>query len=108
MSANLTSSIVEYLNCGNISDNVTFDSASILALANGTFCSATNNQVSVDEGMEGHFLRCDISEGHPALKTCHSSTGSHSLTFWSYLAARSVYLWAKDSMYILFDGTSLR
>ena len=109
VSANLTSSIVEYLDCGNISeDDIMFGTTSTLALANGTFCSSTNDRVAVVDGSDGHFLRCDISAGHPAFDTCFSSTGSHSKTFWAYLAARSVYLWAKDSTFVLLDGTSLR
>lgn len=106
---NITSDIVEYLDCGDVSDKITFGNVSKLALANGTFCSLSNDRATNDEEVDmGHILRCDISEGHPAFETCFSSSGTHLRTFWSYLAARCVYLWAKDSVFVLFDGTSLR
>ena len=104
--ANITSDIVDYLDCGEVSEEVQFGDASLLALANGTFCSMSNDMASVAD--TGHIRRCDISVEHPSLESCHSSSGSHSKTFWSYLLARSVYLWAKDSTFVLFDGTSLR
>ena len=105
--ANITSDIVEYLDCGDVSEEFQFGHASLLALANGTFCSISNAMAEAAD--TGHIRRCDISvEHHPSLQSCSSSSGSHSKTFWSYLLARSVYLWAKDSTFVLFDGTSLR
>ena len=109
--ANITSEIVSYLDCGEVSDKITFRDASVLRLANGTFCSISNDGAAVmdDEEVDtGHILRCDISEGHPFFKTCFSSSGTHSKTFWLYLVATSVYQWAHRSMFSLFDGTSLR
>ena len=110
--ANITSEIVNYLDCGEVSDKITFRDASVLRLANGTFCSISNDGAAVmdDEEVdtEGHILRCDISEGHPIFETCFSSSGTHSKTFWLYLVATSVYQWAHRSMFSLFDGTSLR
>ena len=46
--ANITSDIVEYLDCGDVSDKITFGDASTLALANGTFCSISN-EIATDD-----------------------------------------------------------
>ena len=46
--ANITSDIVEYLDCGDVSDKITFGDASTLASANGTFCSISN-EIATDD-----------------------------------------------------------
>ena len=85
----------------------TFDSATISKLANGTYCKSTNQEVITDETSEGRILRCDIV-GYPGMDVCPKTVGSHSVTFYSYLAARMAFDWTFKGVYALLDGTSLR
>ena len=85
----------------------TLDAPALNDLANGTYCSSTNQEISFDELTMGHVLRCDIV-GYPGMDVCEKTEGSHSVTFYSYLAARMAYDWMYKGVYALLDGTSLR
>ncbi len=47
-------------------------------------------------------------KNYPYMKTCVRTEGSHSVTFWTYFAIRSVYQWTMNSAYALMDGTTVR
>ena len=100
--------ILNYLSCPKeVNELYTFDTPTLSGLANGTYCSSTNQEVSEDQFATGHILRCDIV-GYPGMDVCEKTEGSHSVTFYSYLAARMAYDWMYKGVYALLDGTSLR
>ena len=83
------------------------DTAALSQLTNGTYCKSTNHDAIMDDISEGHILRCDIV-GYPGMDVCHKTVGSHTVTFYSYLAARMAFDWTFKGVYALLDGTSLR
>ena len=52
-------------------------------------------------------MRCDIV-GYPGMAVCEKTAGSHAVTFYTYLAARTVYQWCISAIFSLMDATSLR
>lgn len=84
-----------------------FDAVTISELANGTYCKSKNQKVVTDVVSMGHIIRCDIV-GYPGMDVCPKTVGSHSVTFYSYLAARMAFDWTFKSAYGLLDGTALR
>ena len=100
--------MLSYLSCTKGVDVAyTFDTAALAQLKNGTYCKSTNNKVMTDDISEGHILRCDIV-GYPGMDVCHETVGSHTFTFYSYLAARMVFDYTYKGVYTLLDGTSMR
>ena len=100
--------IFNYLSCPKeVNELYTFDTPTLSGLANGTYCSSTNQEVSEDQFATGHILRCDIV-GYPGMDVCKKTEGSHSVTFYSYLAARVAYDFIYKGVYAVLDGTSLR
>ena len=84
-----------------------FDTATISELTNGTYCKSTNQDITTEEVSMGHFMRCDII-GYPGMDECSKTVGSHSVTFFSYLAARMAFDWTYKGVFAILDGTSLR
>ena len=91
----------------DVEEFYSFEAAAISELSNGTYCKSTNQEVSMNEISTGHILRCDIV-GYPGMDVCSKTVGSHSVTFYSYLAARMAFDWTYKGVYALLDGTSLR
>ena len=85
----------------------TFDTSTLSELTNGTYCNSMNQELITIETSEGHVLRCDIV-GYPDMQICPKTIGSHSVTFYSYLAARMALDWTFKGVYALLDGTSMR
>ena len=99
--------MLSYLSCAKEVDGTyTFDTATLSQLTNGTYCKSLNQEVKTDGISEGHILRCDIV-GYPGMDVCHKTVGSHTVTFYSYLAARMAYDWTYKGVYNLLDGTSM-
>ena len=100
--------ILSYLSCPEeVDEAYTFDTASISQLTNGTYCKSMNRELITNGASEGHIFRCDIV-GYPGMDVCHKTVGSHTVTFYSYLAARMAFDWTFKGVYALMDGTSLR
>ena len=100
--------LLSYLSCTKEVDGAcTFDTATLSQLTNGTYCSSINQEVKTDDISEGHILRCDIV-GYPGMDVCRTTIGSHTATFYSYLAARMVFDFFHERVYTLLDGTSMR
>ena len=102
------SEIINYLSCSEeVDESYTFDTPNLSQLTNGTYCSSRNQEIFIDEFSKGHILRCDIV-GYPGIDVCKKTEGSHSITFYSYLAARMAYDWMYKGVFALLDGTTLR
>ena len=91
----------------DVDEFYSFEAAQIGKLSNGTYCEFTNPEITMNETLTGHILHCDIVD-YPGMVPCTKTVGSHSVTFYSYLAARMAFDWTFKGVYALFDGTSLR
>ena len=99
--------LLSYLSCTQeVDGEYTFDTATLIQLQNGTYCKSTNHIVITDHISEGKILRCDIID-YPGMDICHKTVGSHTVTFYSYLAARMAFDWTYKGVYNLLDGTSM-
>ena len=71
------------------------------------FEKRTNKFYIITMSNTGHILHCDIVD-YPGMVPCTKTVGSHSVTFYSYLAARMAFDWAYKGVSALLDGASLR
>ena len=100
--------ILSYLSCTeDVEEFYSFEATTLVELSNGTYCKSTNQEISMNEISTDHILHCDIV-GYPGMIPCSKTVGSHSVTFYSYLAARMAFDWTYKGEYALLDGTSLR
>ena len=99
--------MLNYLSCTKEVDGAyTFDTATLIQLQNGTYCTSTNHKVITDDISEGYIVRCDIVD-YPGMDVCQKTVGSHTVTFYSYLAVRMAFDWTYKGVYNLLDGTSM-
>ena len=103
--------IADYLSCPeDVLEDYSFGDVALTENAdetNGTFCKVTNEFFSAAEQPRGHAMRCDIV-GYPGMEVCGKTAGSHAVTFYTYLAARTGYQWCMSAIYSLLDATALR
>ena len=100
--------LLEYLSCTDeVDQEYNLRQSTLIETANGTLCKSSNQEVSLDSVSFGHVLHCDIIE-YPGMNTCAKTSGSHDVSFWSYLAMRTATDWTRKSAYALLDGASLR
>ena len=100
--------IVNYLDChaeATITDEYSLHVTGTIDTVNGTFCSAQNTLLSMDQ--KNIYLKCYIID-HPHLSSCADFEGDHGLTFVSYLLIRTAYQWAINIVFAVMDGASLR
>ena len=100
--------LLEYLSCTDeVHQEYNLRQSTLIETTNGTFCKSSNQEVSLDSVSFGHVLHCNIIE-YPGMNLCAKTSGSHDVTFWSYLALRTATDWTRKSSYALLDGASLR
>ena len=100
--------ILTHISCTDDAEQRYYINETILIeTSNGTYCQSSNQDISQNDVSMGHVLHCNVID-YPGMNICPRVSGSHAVTFFSYLAMRTAADWARKSSYALLDGASLR